>query len=295
MRKIKDFDTEKKIFIGKVLDHIHYKKLHTRIYEEISSHMDDMYEDFSANCDDEVEVTKKVLEEMGHPHYLGLELKKANRVKLFWARVFKTACIFLTLPILYSAYVLIAHIGAEVSDYFHAYDIEKMEQRIIEDYNDGEPIKLFAEIEHEGYVYRFYIPEKPKDYFTYYYTQSIKIFDISIKDKFGTRGGGGREIPETGNSKMFILDSADWHGDILHIYYAPSIPKYMKVYFEPIDRSSGFEPYWSDFIEIPQNATYDNPQYFVIDSPAGYNYSLYEEYNENKEPIDYYGNVKING
>ncbi|MBO5856654.1 MAG: hypothetical protein J6Q87_00195 [Clostridia bacterium] len=69
MKELKDFNTEKSIYIGKVLNHIHYKKLHTRIYEEISNHLDDMYEDFSAECDDEKEVTKKVLEEMGHPHY----------------------------------------------------------------------------------------------------------------------------------------------------------------------------------------------------------------------------------
>ncbi len=292
MREIKDFETEKKIYIGKVLNHIHYKKLHTRIYEEISTHMDDMYEDFSSTCDDEIEITKKVLEEMGHPHYLGLELKKANRVKLFWARIFKIACVIFTLPLLYLGIVVISHIGGEFSHYFNAHDIEEIEQYMMEDYNDGEPIKLFAEIEHNGFVYRFYISEKSKDYFTYYYTQSIKIFDISIKDKFGTYGGGGREYPETGNSRLFVLDSPDWHGDILHIYYAPSIPKYMKVYFEPIDTSGGLEPYWSDFIEIPQNATYDNPQYFVIDSPAGYNYSQYEKFNENKDPIDYYGNVK---
>ena len=63
MKELKDFNTEKSIYIGKVLNHIHYKKLHTRIYEEISAHLDDMYEDFSSNCDDEEEITRKVLEE----------------------------------------------------------------------------------------------------------------------------------------------------------------------------------------------------------------------------------------
>ncbi len=292
MREIKDFDTEKKIFIGKVLNHIHYKKLHTRIYEELSNHMDDMYEDFSAECNDEKEVVKKVFEEMGHPHYLGLELKKANKTKLFWARAFKIACAIFTLPILYLCIVAVSHIGSEVSRYFNAHNIEKVEQHMMEDYNDGEPIKLFAEIEHYGFVYRFYVPEKPRDYFTYCYTKSIKVFDISVKDKFAIRGGGSWENPETGNSKLFALDSPEWHGDIVEIYYAPSIVKYKKVYFEPIDTSGKLEPYWSDFIEIPQNATYNNPQYVIIDSPAGYNFSVYEEFNENKEPIDYYGNVK---
>ena len=292
MKELKDFNTEKSIYIGKVLNHIHYKKLHARIYEELSTHLDDMYEDFSSTCNDEKEITKRVFEEMGHPHYLGLELKKANKNILFWARVFKIACAVLTLPIIYLSIVVVSLVGSEISDYFHAHNIEEKEQIMMEDYNDGEPIKLFAEIEHNGFVYRFYIPEKEKDYFTFYYTQSIKVFNISVKDKFGVRGGGGREYPETDNPRLFVLDSPDWHGDILHIYYAPSIPKYMKVYYEPTDESSGLEPYWSDFFEIPQNATYDNPQYIIIDSPNGYNYSRYEEFNENKEPIDYYGNVK---
>ena len=60
MRAIKDFDTEKNIYIGKVLNHIHYKKLHSRIYEEISTHMDDMYEDFSAKCDFEYSCPEKL-------------------------------------------------------------------------------------------------------------------------------------------------------------------------------------------------------------------------------------------
>ena len=286
MKELKDFNTEKSIYIGKVLNHIHYKKLHTRIYEEISNHMDDMYEDFSAGCDDEKEVTKKVLEEMGHPHYLGLELKKANKSVLLRAKIFKITCAVLTLPIIYLSIVAVSIVGSEISHYFNAHDIEEKEEIMMEDYNGGEPIKLFAEIEHNGFVYRFYIPEKPKDYFTFYYTQSIKVFNISIKDKFGVRGGGGREYPETDSPRLFVLDSPDWHGDILHIYCAPSTPKYMKVYYEPTDASSGLEPYWSDFFEIPQNATYDNPQYIIIDSPDGYNYSNYEEFNENKEPID---------
>ena len=55
------------------------KKLHTRIYEELSNHMDDMHEDFSSICNDEKEVTQRVLDEMGNPEKLGYELKNANK------------------------------------------------------------------------------------------------------------------------------------------------------------------------------------------------------------------------
>ncbi len=158
MREIKDFNTEKNIFIGKVLNHIHYKKLHTRIYDELSNHMDDMYEDFSSTCDDEKEITKRVLEEMGHPHYLGLELKKANRVKLFWARVIKTLCIILCLPVLYSVWVMLIHIGMEFENYFYASTAEEAEEWILENRTDGKPIKLLTEIEHDDVVHRIYVP-----------------------------------------------------------------------------------------------------------------------------------------
>ena len=288
MRETKDFDTEKKIYIGKVLDHIHYKKLHTRIYEEISSHMDDMYEDFSANCDDEVEVTKKVLEEMGHPHYLGLELKKANRVKLFWARVFKIACIFLTLPILYSTYVLITHIGMEVSDYFQADDIKTKEQFISEEYNFGKPIKLLTEIERNGIIYRFYVPQKQsEDDFEVYYTKSIEIFGINIKDKFNIYGRCFTENSTIGYKGFVLVEpdvpTSDY--DCLYFFTKSTDTKYIKIYYEPFSNND-VEPYWSDYIEIPQNGTIDNPKYILIDCPNKYGWSKYQRFDGNKEPIE---------
>lgn len=288
MRQIKDFDTEKKIYIGKVLRHIHYKKLHTRIYEEISNHMDDMYEDFSAGCDDEIEVTKKILEEMGHPHYLGLELKKANKTKLFWVKIFKIACVIFTLPILYSAYVLVAHIGMEISHYFNAYDIEKMEQLIVEDYNDGEPIKFLTEVEKDGIVFKMYISEKQsEDNLVVYYTKSIKVFGISVKDKFGERGGGHLGNSSRSTEAVLLLTegvpNSDY--DCLYFFSEPSDTKYIKIYYEPF-LDNKVEPYWSEYIEIPQNGTTDNPKWLLIECPDGYKWDNYKRFDENKEVIE---------
>ena len=106
MREIKDFDTEKKIYIGKVLNHIHYNKLHTRIYEEFSNHMDDMYDDFSNTCNDEIEITKKVIDEMGSPDVLGDELKKVHSKTLRWVKIRRIAIIFIIIATLFGRDVI---------------------------------------------------------------------------------------------------------------------------------------------------------------------------------------------
>ena len=53
------FEQFKNEYLNKALKPIHYKKLKKRIHEELSAHIDDMYEDFSKDCDDELEIVKK--------------------------------------------------------------------------------------------------------------------------------------------------------------------------------------------------------------------------------------------
>lgn len=104
MREIKDFDSEKRIYIGKVLGHIHHKKLHTRIYEEISNHMDDMYDDFKNDFDNELDVAKKVIDEMGDPEELGNELKKAHKDTLRFIKTIRIITIFAIFALIVSAF-----------------------------------------------------------------------------------------------------------------------------------------------------------------------------------------------
>ena len=60
--------------------------------------------------------------------------------------------------------------------------------------------------------------------------------------------------------------------------------KYFKVKYIPTE--DGLEEYWSDFIEIPQDATIDGPKYFILDCPNGYRWNNYERFDENKEVIE---------
>lgn len=281
MKELKDFNTEKSIYIGKVLEHIHYKKLHTRIYEEISTHMDDMYEDFSASYDDEIEVTKRVLEEMGHPHYLGLELKKANRAKLLQVKVIKTLCILLCLPVLYSVWVMLIHIGMELENYFYADTAEEAEEYILKNRTDGQPIELLTELKHDGVVHRIYVPKvQNEENFKIYHIYSIEFFGINIKNRFER---SHCSYGPNGNYTMASLDQRPIRDELM-IYYNTPDYKYIKVQFKPVE--DGLEEFWSDFIEIPQDATIDDPKFFILDCPDGYRWNNYERFDENKNSID---------
>ena len=282
MRELKDFNTEKSIYIGKVLNHIHYKKLHTRIYEEISAHLDDMYEDYSSTYDDEKEIVKRVFEEMGHPHYLGLELKKANKNILFWAKAFKIACAVLTLPIIYLSIVAVSLVGGEISDFSHTHTVKEAEQWIVENRADGKPIKLLTEVEHNGVVHRIYIPETQGEHFNIYHIHSTKLFGADIKDRFERSTGS---FHSTDTYTIADLEESFGLSDVLLIYFNKPEEKYLKVeYISHEDNSRGT---WSDFIEIPQDGTIENPKCVLFDCPDGYRWSAYKRFDENKELIEW--------
>ncbi len=104
MREIKDFETEKNIFIGKVLNHIHYKKLHTRIYEELSNHIDDMFCDFIDGGMSEEDATQKFLSEMGSPEELGEELKKTHKDTLRLVKFIKSTTVLAVFVLIISIF-----------------------------------------------------------------------------------------------------------------------------------------------------------------------------------------------
>ncbi len=282
MRKYHDFKSAKEIYIERVLYHIHYKKMHKRIKEEIENHMNDMYEDFKDDFDTEIEATKKVIEEMGDPDDLGLELKEANKTKLFIARLCKITVGISIIPLAFFAIVLIGNICNEIGPYFKATDIETKEMQIVENYNNGEPIQLLAEIESDGIVYRYYLPdERPENNFVHFSTKSIKVFGISVKDKFVEYGRSSG--PDDNEMRLSIGNS--FGTDYLWILYGETKQKYVKKFYEPIDSDSELEAYWSDFITVPQYGTYENPVILYDQAPEGYKWNSFQEYDENKEPV----------
>lgn len=273
----------KREYLDKALKPIHYKKLKKRIHDELSAHIDDMYDDFSNNCNDELEIVNKIRNEMGSATKLSIELKKANNKKLFVAKLLKIIFAILALPLLISTISLSMFIIDEVTTYFYADSIEEREQVISQEYNNGEPIRFLTKIENDGIVYRYYVPETKKENgFTLFSTESIKVLGINIKDKFGSFGASSG----SNFDNIFRLYFNDPHHEYYYVFVGPTEVKYKKVYYEPIDRESDLKPYWSDFIEYPQYGTYENPVIIHINCPDGYHWSHYETYDENKKLIE---------
>lgn len=277
-----NFKEAKDFYIERVLFHIHYKKLAKRIKEEIGNHMDDMYDDFKNDFDDEIDVAKKVLDEMGDPDELGLKLKKVNRKILRFIRAFKITLILSIIPALLFCQIVLYDPIMEIMQYYEAVDITTIEARMSEEYNNGKPIRLFAEADHNGKVHRYYVPdEQPEGKFMCIHTESITIFDKSYKDKFLYFG---RSCGKYSDIHKFNLD---YHAsDYLLVLTAPTEEKYIKMYLEPIYSDSKLKPYWSDFVEYPQNGTYDNPVSVLVDLPEGYHWSYIKKFDENKELIE---------
>lgn len=283
MRKFYNFEEAKEIYVEQVLYHIHYGKLKKRIKAEIENHMDDMYDDFKNDFDNELDVAKKVVDEMGDPDELGLELKETNKRTLWVARFFKIAIGISAIPLAFLFMVLISNIYSEVNPYFSATDIETKEMRIVEKYNDGQPIKFLFETEVDGIVHRYYLPETQNETNDIlFHTQSIKVFGISVKDKFVEYG---RSSGPLDNEMIIQTDISVWLHDSYLVLTAPAEYKYVRFKFQydgesTDDNSTAF---WSDYIEIPSNITYDNPFICFIDCPDGCYWFQREFYNENKE------------
>lgn len=286
MREIKDFNTEKNIFIGKVFNHIHYKKLHTRIYDELSNHMDDMYEDFSSTCDDEKEIIKKVLDEMGNPDDLGQQLKEANKKTLSIIRTLRIICAIASIPIIMACISLGTFIIDEIMVYFHSEDIMAIEEKLQQEHFDGKEVKLIADLEHNDTIYKVYVPaEQSKNYIQAVGAHSITAFGIPVKNKFILRGGGS-----TSNTDGSIIVSVNDDyplNDYIIVYFGDNEETYIQYFYEPRYTEEDLEPYWSDFIEVPQDATSENPKWILIDSPDGYRAAKYEMYDENKEVMSW--------
>lgn len=282
MRNFSTFNEAKEVYAERVLYHIHYKRLQKRIKEEIKNHMDDMYDDFKNDSDNELDVAKKVIDKMGDPDELGIELKKANKKILRIVRAFKVTLALSVIPALIFCQTVLYDPILEIEDYFEAVDIATVEARISEERNNGEPIRLFAEADHNGKVYKFYVPdEQPEDRFVCFHTESITVLGKSCKDKFLYFGGSSGGYSDIHTFKL------DYHSpDYLLVLTAPTEAKYYKIYLKPFSTDNSHKAYWTDFMEYPQNGTYDNPVSVLVDLPEGYYHSYIKEFDENKKIIE---------
>ena len=282
-----DFEQFKKEYLNTALRPIHYKKLKKRIHEELSNHMDDMYDDFRNTCNNEEEITNKILVEMGNPEKLGIELKEANKRMLFIAKFLKITLAITALPLLISLISLSIFIIDDTMAYFNSYSIEESEQFLIDEYNNGEPIEYLIDIDKDETTFRYYISEKPKsEGYDLFHTESTSFLGINIEDRIT---GFGASTGNTNDNIIKININANKHGYYDKFYYiiiGPTEEKYIKLYYEPTDYYDISKSYWSDFIELPQDGSYEKPALIYIECPEGYSWCDLERFDENKEVIE---------
>ena len=279
------FEQFKKEYLNNALRPIHYKKLKRRIQEELSSHMDDMYEDFTQNCDDEEEIINKILIEMGNPTKLGIELKEVNKRKLFIAKFLKITFAIMALPVMISTISLSMFIIDDTMAYFNSYSIEDSEQFIIDEYNDGKSINHLITIDKGDTTFRYYISAKQKsEGYDLFHTESASFLGINIKDRitaFGASNGN------TSDNIIIISDNKHGYNDkYYYIIIGPTEEKYIKLYYEPKDYHDLSKSYWSEFIELPQNGNYEEPAIICIECPEGYIRSNSDRFDENKQLLE---------
>lgn len=278
MRKIQDFDTEKKIFIGKVLNHIHYNKLHARIYEELSNHMDDMHEDFSNTCDDEREITKRILDEMGNPDELGNELQKIHKSVLLRARIRRT--IISTIVTLLCPFIVFS-VCESASDFINSSSIKNIEKELNEYQTDG--VELLTEFEYEGVEHKIYTPVIQDENFRVYHASSIKLFGLNVKNRF--KINYQTYFSTESYALMDLEPDTVALTDAIFIFFDNPQEKYIKIRYIPTE--DNIEEYYSDYIELCQSGTIETPECVVFDCPDGYRWNNYERYDENKELIEW--------
>ncbi len=269
-------------YIDTVCSFIHYKKLRLRIREELSDHINEMYNEVIENTNDSQQAAEVILTQLGDPFSLGNELKITHKKVLAIARFTKILAAVLIICCIPMFIYGVGLVFDEVISYATAYDIEQVEQNIINDYARNESIKLLTEIEVDGILHKFYVNEKPESDVSFCFkVSSIKLFGFSIYDKFTEYA----TIPFD-EYNYYHLDLEPNTDNYLLILTGETEAKYQKRYYEPIDSRSNLEPYWSDFVTIPQNATYEQPIVILDRAPEGYKWSIFEEYDDNKNLIE---------
>ncbi len=302
----------KEKYLDKVGIHINCRKVRKRVLNELSDHLDESYEDKMQEINNPLDAMESVCIDMGDPHILGEELKEANKNKIRACRtkniVTLLICAFFVLisPVLF---IIFGNLSADVSYYLNSYKIAEVEQHIVEKYNDNKPIKFIDELEDNGVIYRYYMPvEKQENKMAVYVAYSIIIFNKSYDERFRSYECVTKitddiyKIEDALTDKPYLgfPNSQHYHEDYYNatnviIYASQPEEKFIKAYYEPIKSNNktdpywntyGLESYWSDFIEIPQNATYDNPAVCIVDCPDGYTLKYYVRYDENKNIIE---------
>ena len=156
------------------------RRLRKRIRKELSDHMEDMLADKIEAGTDEEEAKKQVLSEMGDPAVLRKAFIRAHIAEI---RVTRLGILLSLAVLFFCALFLVPPVYDELRTYHSSMSVEEAEQYLAE--QTGEAFTFLGEVDYEGRIYRFYLPEKPSPYYRrLVYFSSIRFFGKNIPDRF---------------------------------------------------------------------------------------------------------------
>lgn len=271
----------KKDYLSTACKSIHKdKKLYKRIYNELSEHMDDMYEDFVNDGIDENSVSDMILKEMGNADDLNKELYQANKKRYLTTR---TITLLVRTAIIIICLIYAPPILDELVDYVQYYNVEDVEAALTEEYGE---MTFLGEYESNGGNYRLYVPiTQPENCYEVYFAQSAKFFGKNLPNKYSSFGhdfGGSPHITcmFTNSGDCFMCQNARFE-----VFLAPSNAKYVSFTYKAC---SGCNPYAKDEDIITSEIfeITDAPCVIEVKSIEGYSMYKYNYFDENLNPVD---------
>lgn len=282
-------------YLSAVCDFFPIHRLRKRIYKELSAHMQDLLEDFSAQGLEPQAAEAAVLAEMGDPVELRRELERAYRPTVWRIRIQRLAAV---ICLFFCYFYVIEPIGAEVKTYFYSAPLAEAEKQLTSAGAAVGEIEFLKEVEYNGRLYRYYVPEQQeKDCNRVYCMESVRVFGKELQNRFvfsGTIQSNGELLMDdlyfsycSRNSASDTPSLFHWYADVptekamvliftestdVRYFHAQLRPENMNGFAQWDAPPCGETPYYEvnaapDLVMVtyPQNTELGEMQYFDTD------------------------------
>lgn len=260
-------------YLSAVCDFFPIHRLRKRIYKELSAHMQDLLEDFSAQGLEPQSAEAAVLAEMGDPVELRRELKRAYRPTVWRIRIQRLAaviCLYLCI------FYVIVPIGDEVRTYFHSAPLAEAETQLASACGAFGEIAFLKEVEYNGRLYRYYVPKRQdKSEYRVYCMESVRIFGKERHNRFilsGTQKADGSFFMDDLYFSYCARNRAAANSPLFHWYADVPTEKAMVLIFtEPTDVRYFYAQLlpenWNGFAQWDAPPCGETPYYAVDAAP----------------------------
>lgn len=209
-------------YLSTVCDFFPIHRLRKRIYTELSVHMEELLGTYLGQGMEPQAAQEAVLTEMGDPEILRRELKQAYRHTIWRIRLQRLVSV--AFICLFTMYVLVP-IGDELKTYYYSAPLADAEAQLTSACAEvGGGVKFLQEVEYNGRLYRYYVPEQQEENCNRVYCmESVRVFGKELHNRFvlsGTlKSDGGLFMDDLYFSYCWRRSASasaspfDWYGD----------------------------------------------------------------------------------